>query len=248
MSFARGGRSVGLGVTVVALAVGALSTTALPAAAAQPKAQFKEARLIIEYNSTARDVGVQFFLDAEGWQAIKIFDTRGRVIFHGWTGGSLLAQGGGTELFLESEEPPLDEVPLEEFFATFPEGTYRFVGRSTDGAKLAGEAELSHDIPAGPRIVAPVQGSSCPQVTGPVVIDWDAVTTNIDGDPIAIEAYEVIVENDAHLDVILPAVAGTRLTLPAELLAPGADYKFEILAIADNRNQTITEGCFSTAG
>jgi hypothetical protein len=233
--------SLALGVTVVS------SILAAPVVA-QDKEQFKAARLIIEYNDTAQDVGVQFFLDAEGWRAIKILDPRGRLIFHGWAGGSMVDQGGGTEIFLETEEPPLDEVPIEEMFALFPEGTYRFVGRTTDGAKLAGEVEFSHDIPAGPEIVAPVQGAGCPQVGGTLVIDWNTVDHTIDGEPIEVEAYEVIVENEGELDVILPAAAGTQLTIPAEFLEPGTEYAFEILAIADNGNQTITEGCFVTAG
>ena len=43
-----------------------------------------------------------------------------------------------------------------------------------------------------------------------------------------------------------PAVA-TSVTVPAELLLPGTEYEFEVLAIADNGNQTITETCFVTA-
>jgi hypothetical protein len=160
--------------------------------------------------------------------------------------GSLLAQGGGTEIFLESEEPPLSEEPIEVLFGRFPEGEYRFEGRTTDGAKIVGEVELSHAIPEGPHVVTPPQGSQCPHVSGPLVIAWDAVDSTIDGEPIEIEAYEVIVENDGELDVVLPATAGTRLTLPAELLHPATEYAFEVLAIAGNGNQTITEGCFVT--
>jgi hypothetical protein len=36
--------------------------------------------------------------------------------------------------------------------------------------------------------------------------------------------------------------------VPAEFLKPGTDYNFEVLAIAEGGNQTITEGCFRTAG
>jgi hypothetical protein len=32
----------------------------------------------------------------------------------------------------------------------------------------------------------------------------------------------------------------------ASFLEPGTDYKFEVIAVADNHNQTITEGTFST--
>ena len=63
--------------------------------------------MIIEFNSSAEDIGVQFFLDSEGWTSIEIRDPRGREIFSAEAEGRLARQGGGTELFLESVEPPL---------------------------------------------------------------------------------------------------------------------------------------------
>ncbi len=57
----------------------------------------------------------------------------------------------------------------------------------------------------------------------------------------------MIVENEAgNLDVFLPGNA-TQMTVPAEFLHPGTEYKFEVLAKAENGNQTITETCFVTA-
>jgi hypothetical protein len=85
-------------------------------------------------------------------------------------------------------------------------------------------------------------------VSIPAVIEWDPVTMSISDKPIDIVAYEVIVENgDLDFDVIFPARAGTMVTVPAEVLEPGTDYLFEVLAIANGGNQTITEGCFRTA-
>ena len=49
-----------------------------PAAAAAP---FKDLRMIIEYNSTAQDIGIQFFLDADGWRSIDIFAPTGAKMF-----------------------------------------------------------------------------------------------------------------------------------------------------------------------
>ena len=118
---------------------------------------------------------------------------------------------------------------------------------------MTGETEFSHDIPAGPEIVLPVvsEDACAENVPIPVVIDWNDVTTDINGDPIDIEAYEVIVggeEGDnVNFDVIMSADLGTTLTVPAELLEPGTEYEFEVLAIAENGNQTITETCFVTA-
>jgi hypothetical protein len=237
----------------VAVAVALVAGPAVAwAANAQKKAaeEFEEVRLIIEFNASDEDVGVQFFLDVDSWQSVRIFNPAGKEIFDARTKSSLLGQGGGTEMFVESQEPTLEELPLEEFFEIFPEGTYRFAGRTPDGVTLTGETEFSHDIPAGPEIILPVvnEDECAENVPIPVVIDWNEVTTTIDGDPIDIEAYEVIVEqDDLNFDVILSADTGTTLTIPAELLEPGTEYAFEVLAIAENGNQTITETCFITA-
>ena len=207
---------------------------------------FEDVSLIIEFNSTDEDVGVQFFLDVDTWKNVKVFNPRGKAIFEATATANLLRQGGGTELFLESAEPTLDELPLEEFFEQFPEGTYRFTGRTIDGDRLVGETEFTHDIPAGPEIVLPTpaanEGCSL-NVPLPVVIAWNDVTTSIEGEPIDVVEYEVIVgENtfDVHLE-------GTTVTVPLELLESGTEYGFEILAIEEGGNQTITESCFVTA-
>ena len=83
----------------------------------------------------------------------------------------------------------------------------------------------------------------------PVTVAWNPVTTSYFGDPIHIRGYEVIVENeiDTNFDVHMPAEQGTQLTVSSEVLKPGHDYIFEVLAIEEGGNQTITEGCFSTA-
>ena len=52
-----------------------------PDAAAAAVDGFETARLIIEYNSTDRDVGVQFHVDAEQWQQVTILDPSGHAIY-----------------------------------------------------------------------------------------------------------------------------------------------------------------------
>jgi hypothetical protein len=220
-----------------------------PAGAQKQKAEqvpFEAARLIIEFNSTDEDIGVQFFLDVDTWKTVRILNPRGQKIFDASASANLLRQGGGTELFLESNEPTLDELSIEEFFELWPEGTYRFTGRTPDGEKLVGAAEFTHDIPAGPEIVMPqlpANDECAENVPIPVVIAWNEVTTSIEGEPLDVVRYEVIVGEDIF-DVHLE---GTMVTVPAELLEPGTEYEFEVLAIAAGGNQTITETCFVTA-
>jgi len=238
--------------TAIAMTLAAGMVSAPVANADKKEAvELDETRLIIEFNETDQDVGIQFFIDADGWQSLRIFDPAGKEIFDARTKGRLLDQGGVAELFVESEEPTLEDLPLDAFLERFPEGTYTFAGRAVDGAKLTGEAEFSHGIPAGPEITLPVvSGEECATNVGiPVTVMWNDVTATIDGDPIDIEAYEVIVEGDdlEMIDVVMPADAGTALTVPGEALEPGTEYDLEVLAIAENGNQTITETCFVTA-
>jgi len=252
--FALPGIAVAVAVALAAVSAGAWAANAEKNSEkkAEKKApvEFEDVRLIIEFNASDEDVGVQFFLDVDSWQSVRIFNPAGKEIFDARSKSSLLNQGGGTEMFVESNEPTLDELSLEEFFEIFPEGTYRFAGRTPDGAPLTGEAEFSHDIPAAPEVVLPVvsEDACAENVPIPVVIDWNEVATTIDNEPIDIKAYEVIIEHDdLNFDVISSADTGTTLTIPAELIEPGTEYAFEVLAIAENGNQTITETCFVTA-
>ena len=229
-----------------AFAFGAFSF-AVAASAAAPK--FEAAKMIIEYNSSAQDIGVQFFLDAEEWQSIKILDPRGEQIFAAQATDKLLEQGGGTELFLESVEPEIAELSFEEFFARFPEGQYKFIGRLADGSKMTSKVSFTDDVPAGPVVINPPQpgGGNCPQgVTIPAVIGWEPVTESIEGEAIEIVGYEVIVEHEDQVFDVHLAGDATQLTVPSEFLTPATDYVFEVLAIESGGNQTITEGCFTT--
>jgi hypothetical protein len=245
---------------VFLIAVGALILAAAApegwAKTRQSEIPFSRAKLIIEFNSTANegvgDVGVQVLLDGEPWQSLKINSPDGRTILDIRASRSLRKQGL-TELFFESSEPSLDEVPLAEFLARFPEGTYEFEGKTIDGQEIEGEATFTHVIPAGPVIVSPKEGEVDPQN---LIISWEAVTKKIDGageGDLVIVAYQVIVErtDNAELgaaprtfDIKLPATLGPiqSVTVPPGFLEPGTEYKFEVLAIEAGGKQTITEG------
>jgi len=225
---------------IMALILGTLA----PEGWAAARIAFKEVRLIIEFNASAEDVGVQFFLDSDGWKEVQIFNPGGQQIFKAEATANLLSQGGGTELFVESVEPTLDDLPLEEFYEQFPEGRYQFAGITPEGDRLFGSARFSHDIPAGPDIVTPAStsGECARNVPLPVVISWNEVITTIDGEPIDVAGYQVLAG-----DVIDALTSETMLTVPDGLLEAGTLYNFEVLAIARNGNQTITEGCFVTA-
>jgi hypothetical protein len=211
--------------------------------APRPPIAFEDAKILIELNATDEDVGMQVFLDGEGWRKVKISDPDGRKIFDVKTKGSV-GKTGVTELFFESEEPSLAELPLEEFLARFPEGEYEFEGVTIEGEEIEGVAMLTHAIPDGPVLVAPAEGAVVdPDAT---FVDWEAVA---DPPGSSIVEYEVIVERADVLrvfDVHVPAAA-TRVAVPPEFLEAGKPYKFEVLAIEAGGNQTLSESFFETA-
>jgi len=248
-------KSVGA-LTLFLMAVVVLSVAAVApksrAAGEENEIPLSKARIIIEYNSTDEDVGVQVLLDGEPWKNMKIFNPDGRKILD-ITGTGSLKKQGLTELFFESSEPSLAEVPLEEFLARFPQGVYDFEGTTTEGEQIEGEATFTHVIPAGPVIVSPVSLTDDPPVVDPnnFVIDWKPVTQTLNGSgAIQIVGYQVIVgqvEPLRELLIDLPASV-TSLKVPPEFfLQANTEHVFEVLAIEAGRNQTITTGVFKTA-
>src|SRR5918996_1004027 len=140
----------------------------------------------------------------------------------------------------DEEEPSLEDLPLEQFLALFPEGEYEFLGKTVEGEDLEGTATLTHDIPDAPLLVSPQEGSVNPDNT---VIKWNPVVTP---PGIEIVGYQVAVEREDPFRALTADVAptSTSFTVPADFLEPGTEYKFEVLAIEASGNQTITVGFF----
>jgi hypothetical protein len=226
-------------VPVVALIMGA---DAPESGAAE---RFDDTKIIIELNATDRDAGIQVFLDGEPWKEVEIISPDEEIL-EVEADGNLL-DFGLTELFFESNEPPFDELPLDEFLELFPAGIYRFKGRTVEGVRLRGAARLTHVIPAGPDLVSPEEGEEVdPNDT---VIEWEPVTERFIGSGnIKIVGYQVVVEREDPLRVFSVDVSAdtTMVTIPPEFLEPGTDYKFEVLAIEESGNQTISEREFET--
>jgi hypothetical protein len=235
-----------------------LGAVALGLGAPAWAAPFSAARLIFEVNATAGDAGIQLFLDGQPWENIMILNPDGDPIFNVQGTGNL--EGfGNTELFSESNEPPFDEVPLSEVLARFPAGKYTFQGTAVDGASLKSMADLTHDIPCGPEIVSPEEGG---QVNpNNAVIDWEEVTHMLDpatgecdeeSSQPEIVGYQVIVEQQNPnnilplvFSVFVPATT-TIVTVPQGFIQADTKWLFEVLAIEESGNQTITEGSFET--
>ena len=212
--------------------------------------KIKDARLKFEINSTDGDGGVQVFLDADPWKSMSIFDPDGRLIYTTSTHGRMGEQGG-TELFLESAEPPFSELPIERLLERFPAGEYRFRGEGLDGERYVGSARLTHDLPEGPTLVSPLEGGA-PQDPQNTTVVWEPVAPP-NGSPII--GYQVLVVDPntgitalpkVILDVMMPPTA-TSMAVPPGFLQPNTEYEWEVLAIEQGGNQTLSSSFFTTS-
>ncbi len=211
---------------------------------ANPVTEFDDARLKIETNATDGDAGLQVFADADAWAEITITNPAGKKVI-AVKAERVIRDYGLTELFSESSEPPFTEFPFEEFKRLFPEGTYTFTGKTTEGDRLRSTFTLSHRVPDGPRISSPVRGATIARAE--LIVEWRPVTTP---SGIDVVAYQVLVVDEKPglgnpkrvFDAVLPGSVN-RLPIPAAFLTPG-DYKAEVLAIERNGNQTPTEVAF----
>jgi len=211
----------------------------------------KEAKLNIEHNATDEDTGFQGAIDSEGWERIEITGPEGVVL--AIEGRGKLGTLGLTELFFETVEPVNVDVPIDDMLSMLPEGEYTIAGITPDGGRTEGTALLTHNIPAGPVLVSPAAGAVVPATN--LVMSWQPVTQTITGRSVTIISYQLIVEKDepVHLHAIgkrglsiyLPASV-TSLTVPNEFLELGTPYKWEVLAIEESGNQTLSSSEFST--
>jgi hypothetical protein len=244
------------------LAALAAGTGIGPARAADPL-PFDVAEVFFELNNTDGDLGIHALMDGEPWRQLEIEDPGGRGMLAVRVQGRLGRQGL-TELDFESAEPTFDELAPEDFFARFPEGTYKVKGVTLEGEKLASEATVTHLLPAPPEAFVNGQaapGTTCdaaslPEVAQPIEIGWDAVTLSHPdlgrtNEPIEVLQYEVVIEREQPPPLILSVIRdpdSTSFAVPAGLVGAGEEIKFEILVREASGNQTALESCFLVAG
>src|SRR5688500_13257701 len=201
------GASASRGLWASDRAEGATASSSLPSACTTNvdsrlrTTEIATAKLIIEFNFTDDDLGVHGAFDDQGWKRLCVFDSNGRAVLEVGPQGQLrdLTMAG---IFFESREPPSSEFSFADLKAAFPEGQYAVRGESFDGTILVGSATFTHDVPAPPTITSPEIADE-PRGTrkNPVpredlVIGWDRVTRTVDGGPVNITGYEVIVTKE----------------------------------------------------
>ena len=182
-------------LSILVAAVAFISTTNVTKTWAGAAVPLSDTAIFIEINDTDGDAGLQVFLDGDAWKKMKVFAPNGDVVLKIKAKGNVKILGL-TEQAFESEEPGFDDLSLEEFLALFPEGIYKFEGKTIDGEDMTGMATLTHDIPGAPLITG-VGGHSPEELEegaevndeSDVDIEWDEGDT-----PPAVVGYQVIVE------------------------------------------------------
>jgi hypothetical protein len=218
-----------------------------------------EARLYIEHNATDQDTGVHGTFDQEGLTEACLQKPDGTPIML-VDPNNQLDKLGINQFFFESREPPAHKYSIAELKADFPEGRYRISGIDFEGKRRVGTALFTHDIPAPPEIVSPEvvpEENAEHNTVSPsgLSVRWRPVRQTLDGRPVDITGYEVIVTrvnfNDPHglsrpeYDVHVPPEV-TELAVPEGFVQPGTLYELEVLALEESGNQTITVGFFTT--
>ena len=219
---------------------------------------FDVAEIFVELNDTDGDLGIHALIDGEPWRRLEIESVNERTLLK-IKARSNMARQGLTELFFESAEPDFDELTPEEYFARFPEGMYEIEGLTIEGDEMESETFFSHVLAARPGNIS-VSGvpasedcdEDVPEVTAPVTISWDPVTTShpdlgADG-PVEVLHYQLVVEREEPslliYSVDLPPDL-TEMTVPNAFIKLADEFKFEILVRTTTFNNTAFESCFA---
>ena len=216
------------------------------------------AKLLIEHNATDEYTGFQGFTGGDQiWYELTISDPQGQRVMT-VRPESGLVELGLTELFFKTWEPLNDEVPLFDVLTRLPEGDYAFVfnwefwdywGYSDDYS-----AKLTHTIPADPVLITPADDSTVDPDN--LIVSWESVNEDINGVAVNLVGYQVNVEKDEEpqfpqgfsrslFSVHVPAMV-TSVTVPREFVENNACYKYNVLAIEESGNQTISSAMFGT--
>jgi hypothetical protein len=194
-------------------------------------------KVAVTLEQTVQDEDSEIRFDAvgrgSGLAALKVVAPDGRTVIDFRAPDSKL---GLRQISLESPEPKNNGALQTDF----PEGAYRFTGKSVTGVTLQGEARLSHKLPDATSLVRPKPDEKNVPVAG-LQIRWSPVKN--------LAAWIVLVEHEAtgrELRVNLPATA-TALVVPDGFLVPGTEYKLAIGAVAKEGNKSFVETNFTTA-
>lgn len=220
---------------------------------ANAQVEFTKHDIYFELNATDGDAGLHGILDGQAWADAKISGPGGTFDVIRAISNQDSPEFGMTELFFESNEPPLEERSFKELTTLFPAGTYNFSGRTTANETMTGSDVLSTQMPC-PARVRVVSDSE-----GDIRIVWRLRPGNFQPDtgvcsrnqPVTaatIQAFFSITDPDTGatrtFSADLPA-SRTSIEVPDEFVA-GVDFeameeKAEVIVVAPDGNRTAIE-------
>jgi hypothetical protein len=220
----------------IVAAAATLSAFAYPATgAAAEDGHFQKLSVYLERNVQDHDAEIRFEATGaeDGLAALKVLAPGERTVIDLRSPDSKL---GVRSLTLESPEPADDGVVR----ADFPAGAYRFEGTTTKGARLRGEARLSHVFPKPAAFEYPRPDQKDVPATA-LTLRWSM--------PEGIEACAIVIEQTGspyEIRALLPGSAKS-FTVPEGFLRAGKAYKFAIGTVARDGNRSFIEAGFATA-
>jgi hypothetical protein len=219
--------------------VSLLLVASLSALAAAPRAvggvALESASMHIEFNDTEQIAQVIFTIDAGvelKW--LNVFAPDGRRVAR--VSSNDRAGLGLTAFTIESAEPTLDE--LEQ---AYPEGIYRFRGRTVDGEKVYGRTTLSHALPSTPVITFPADGGTGLSDSG-FAVTWDPVT-GATGYVLELEQGDTDISLKIRLDK-----GATSFSIPTGWLVPNTQYTLSVASLDATGNWAVEDITFTTGG
>jgi hypothetical protein len=229
---------IGAVVGAAASAFVALSVLPSGGGAAPSRTTTKPEHLstVVRYNASDRDAQLIFSLKDENQAIGPISLLRpdgARVLDERLSRPSALGQS-------MVEVKTADGVPLRRLERAYPAGSYRWVGRTVDGKRIAAATRVSYALPRAPTIIAPSdEARGLP--TGGVILRWRPVP---DAEAVFVEVEE---DADDGRELLMRLDGETAsYTVPDGFLENRADYDVEIKAVAPNGNQTAVDTTFST--
>ena len=235
---------------------------------------FDEAELFFELNNTDGDLGIHALIDGEAWKRLTIEDTKEHKMLDIKVKGRLRKQGLTEIFFESAEPTFDELEPEDFFRRfPAGEYEIEGITLEGEEMESEVELTHVMPAPPAPTVNGESMAVQCDdeepgydatEVTSfPVTIAWPAVTMShpnpLGGGagvqppiPVNIVNYEVVLEVELEVDgeeftsvfsVVLPPNA-TSFTVPAEFIALGDEFKYEVLAREESFNQTAVESCF----
>jgi hypothetical protein len=203
--------------------------------AAADDSRFQKLSVYLERNIQDRDaeIRIEAIGTEDGLAALKVSAPGERTVIDLRTPDSKL---GVRSLTFESPEPADDAVVR----ADFPAGAYRFEGSTSKGARLRGEARLSHAFPEPAAFEYPRSGQRDVPVTD-LTLRWSV--------PKGIESCVIVIEQTGspyEIRALLPASTKTFM-VPKGFLRAGQAYTLAIGTVAKDGNRSFIETDFTTA-